>query len=220
MSGVQVGRAMQPTRLWFLRHGEVEGSRIGAFNGSSEVDLSPLGKHQAEAIRAYLESAAVDAVISSPRRRAKDTVRPLASALGKIVDVRPAFAEMDFGKWDGLHWNEILQRGPAEAQAWQADPGSIACPDGESGNAFAARVEDALAKLLAEFRGRSVVLAAHAGTNRAILGHVLKRSYMECFAFAQDYGCVNAVGWTESGFGQVALMNFVPGPRAANQGDE
>lgn len=214
------GRSVQPTRLWFLRHGEVEAGKVGAFIGSSEVDLSPLGKHQAEAIRAYLDGAAVDAIISSPRRRAKETVRPLASALGKIIDVRPGFAEMDFGQWEGLHWDEVVSRDVATAREWQADPGAIPCPGGESGNMFATRIEAALAGLVEEFRGRSIVLASHAGTNRAILGHVLKRPYMECFAFAQDYGCLNAVGWTEDGFGQVALVNFVPGPRAAQQGDD
>jgi len=209
---------MQPTRLWFLRHGEVQTDKVGAFVGSSEADLSPLGRHQAEAIKAYLEGAAADAVVSSPRRRAKDTIRPLASALGKIVDVRPAFAEMDFGAWEGLHWDDIVAQDRAAAEAWQADPGAVPCPGGESGNIFAARVQAGLADLLEEFKGRSVVLAAHAGTNRAILGHVLRRPYMDCFAFAQDYGCLNAVGWTEQGFGQVALVNFVPGPRAAEQG--
>ncbi|MES2155956.1 MAG: histidine phosphatase family protein [bacterium] len=211
---------MQPTRLWFLRHGEIEAGKVGAFIGRSEADLSPLGKHQAEAIKVYLESAAVDAIVASPRRRAKDTVRPLASASGRIVDVRPGFAEMDFGSWEGKMWEDILRSDAAIAEEWQADPGAVACPGGESGNAFAARIDEALANLLAEFKGRSVVLAAHAGTNRAILGHILKRPYMDCFAFAQDYGCINAAGWSEEGFGQIALVNFVPGPRADKQDDE
>ncbi len=220
MSASLVGSAVQPTRLWFLRHGEIEAAKVGAFIGRTEADLSPLGKHQAEAVKAYLESAAIDAVISSPRRRSKETIRPLATALGKIVDTRPAFAEMDFGDWEGLHWEDVLRRDRATAEEWQADPGTIACPGGESGNLFAARVQEGLTQVLEEFKGRSVVLAAHAGTNRAILGHVLRRPYMECFAFAQDYGCLNAVGWSENGFGQVALVNFVPGPRAESQGDD
>jgi broad specificity phosphatase PhoE len=211
---------VQPTRLWFLRHGEIEEAKVGAFIGRSEADLSPLGKHQAEAIRAYLESAVVDAIVSGPSRRAKDTVRPLASAVGKIIDTRPGFAEMDFGAWEGLHWDQIVAKDAQAAQEWQKDPGAIACPGGESGNAFAVRVQATLQALLEEFKGRSVVVSGHAGTSRAILGHVLHLPYMDCFAFAQDYGCVNAAGWDEQGFAQVALLNFVPGPRATNQGDD
>lgn len=211
---------MQPTRLWFLRHGEAEEGRAGQFIGRTEAELSPLGKHQAEAIKAYLEDAQVDAIVSSPRKRAKETVRPLASKLGRIVDTRPGFAEMDFGDWEGLGWKEIEARDEQLAAKWQADPGDIPCPNGESGNQFSARIDAALAQLLAEFKGRSVVLAGHAGTNRAVLGNILGRPYMECFAFVQDYGCLNAAAWTPEGQGQIALVNFVPGPRSTHPGNE
>jgi probable phosphoglycerate mutase len=210
---------VQPTRLWFLRHGEVESPFVGTFLGTTDAGLSPLGHHQGEAIRAYLDGSGADAVVSSPRRRAKDTIRPLASTLGRVVDVRPGFAEMDFGRWEGLTWAQILERDRGAALEWERDPANTPCPGGESCATFHERVESSLGELVAEFKGRSVVLAAHAGTNRAILSHVLKRPYMDCFAFAQDYGCLNAVGWSQDGFGQVALLNFVPGPRAQSQGD-
>ncbi len=213
-----VGPLVQPTRLWFTRHGELEAGKAGAFVGSSEADLSPLGKHQAEALKVYLEGAAIDAIVSSPRRRAKETIRPLASALGKIVDVRAGFAEMDFGAWEGLHWQDIVRRDPAFAERWHEDAGNIACPGGESGNQFMARIEATLVPFLEEFKGRSVVLSGHAGTNRAILGQILARPYMECFSFVQDYGCLNAAAWN-GGYGQVALVNFVPGPRSATPGN-
>ena len=32
---------------------------------------------------------------------------------------------------------------------------------------------------------------------KPILAHILDRPYVEAFAFAQDYGCVNAAGWSE-----------------------
>ena len=210
----------EPTRLWFIRHGEVEAPYVGTFVGSLDVALSDVGRHQAAAAATFLEAAKVDAVLSSPRRRARDTAAPLARHHGHGIEIKDVFAEMDFGEWEGLPWAEIEARDPAFAATWQADPSCHACPAGESAGGFAERVQVGLAELLEEFKGRSVALFGHAGTNRAVLATLTQRPYMESFVFAQDYGCVNAAAWDPAtGFGQVALVNLVPGPRSRDQGD-
>ena len=207
------------TRLWFTRHGEVEAPWVGTFLGVKDVGLSDLGRHQAEAIVKYLEDAPVDAIVSSPRKRALDTIAPLARAKGLKLDIRKRLGEMDFGAWEGLNWQAIQQRDPEFAGKWMADPATIPCPEGESCDTFFERCTAEVTALMEEYKGRSIVLSGHAGVNRCVLGTVLKRPYLDCFAFAQDYGCVNAAGWGENGFGQIALVNFVPGPRAKHQGD-
>lgn len=207
------------TRLWFTRHGEVEAPWVGTFLGTKDVGLSDLGRHQAEAIAKWLEDAPIDAIVSSPRKRALDTIAPLARAKGLKLDVRKRLGEMDFGAWEGLAWDAIQQRDPDFAEKWMADPAQLPCPEGESCNGFFERCVAEVGALLDEYKGRTVVLSGHAGVNRCILGHVTKRTYLESFVYAQDYGCVNAVGWGTDGFGQLALLNFVPGPRAKHQGD-
>ncbi len=202
-----------------MRHGEVEAKFVGAFIGRTDVALSDLGRHQGQAIAAYLEEAELDAIVASPRRRALDTAAPLAKAKGMTLTVRPAFAEMDFGQWDGLFWPQILAHSPGHAEAWQGDVMAHAAPGGESGSVFQKRVADGLDKLRDEFKGRTIALFGHAGVSRAILAHSLGLPYVQTFAFAQDYGNVSAVGWNEEEFAQVAVWNFVPGPRAKKQGD-
>jgi broad specificity phosphatase PhoE len=210
---------MDATRLWFCRHGEVEAPWVGRFIGTTDIGLSPLGRHQAEAIAAYLESAPIDAVVCSPRKRALDTAAPLARAKGLTLDVRMGLAEMDFGKWEGLAWESILALDEDHAKRWEEDASNVAPPGGESAGAFGQRVADALKEVVDQYKGRSICVVSHAGTCRGIMAAVLGRPYMEMFAFAQDYGCVNAVGWSAgSGFGQVALLNFVPGPPSERHG--
>jgi alpha-ribazole phosphatase len=206
-------------RLWFARHGEVEARYVGSFIGRTDANLSDLGRHQAAALAAYLEDAELDAIVSSPRRRALDTAAPLAKAKGLKLDVRPAFAEMDFGDWDGLFWEQIVERSGEHAEAWKKDVMGLAAPGGESGAVFQGRVAAGLEALKAEFKGRTVAVVGHAGVSRAILSGSLGMPYVQTFSFAQDYGNVSAVGWTDEGFAQLALWNFVPGPRAARQGD-
>jgi broad specificity phosphatase PhoE len=202
-----------------MRHGEVEAPYVGAFVGRTEVNLSALGRHQAEAIAAYLEDAPVDAILSSPRRRALDTAAPFARARGMKLEIRKAFAEMDYGRWEGLFWHQIEEQDPVECAAWVADAAARPMPGGESCDGFSERVREELARLLDEFKGRTVALFGHAGTNRAVLGAVLERPFRDCFSFVQDYGNVNAAAWLPGGGAQVALVNFVPGPRSKESGD-
>lgn len=192
---------------------------VGAFIGRTDVGLSPLGRHQGQAIAAYLEDAELDAIVASPRRRALDTAAPLAKAKGMKLDVRPAFAEMDFGAWDGMFWPQIVAHSPDHSVAWQKDVMGLAAPGGESGGTFQKRVGDGLDALRSEFKGRTIAVFGHAGVSRAILAHSLGMPYVQTFSFAQDYGNLSAVGWSDEGFAQMALWNFVPGPRAKKQGD-
>lgn len=202
-----------------MRHGEVEGPYVGTFVGRTDVNLSPLGRHQAEATAAYLEDAPLDAILCSPRKRSLDTAAPLARARGMKLEVRKDFAEMDYGDWETLFWHQIEQRFPEETKKWLADPAGCPMPNGESCDAFSARVKRTLDQALVEFRGRTLAVFSHAGTNRAILGAALERPFRDCFAFAQDYGNLNAAAWMPDGSVQVALVNFVPGPKSKESGD-
>ena len=158
-----------------MRHGEVEAPYVGTFVGRTDVNLSALGRHQAEAIAAYLEEAPLDAIVCSPRKRALDTASPLARARGMKLDIRKEFAEMDYGDWETLSWPQIEERHPEEAKLWAADAAAQPMPNGESCDGFARRVHLGLDEVLEEFKGRTVAVFGHAGTNRAILGAALDR---------------------------------------------
>jgi broad specificity phosphatase PhoE len=201
-----------------IRHGEVAAELVGTFVGVTDVALSDVGRHQAAAISTFMQDVGLDAVLTSPRARARDTAQPLLEASGLPGTVREGFAEMNFGEWEGLHWPEIEAHDPEYAARWQADPANVPCPGGDTASEFADGVQAELHAVLDEFRGRNVALFAHAGVNRAIMADVLGIPYMQSFAISQDYGCINAAGWDGS-LAQIALTNLVPGPRSAIQGD-
>lgn len=209
---------MSTTQFWFCRHGEVETHQIGAFVGSTEVGLSDLGAHQAEAIAAYLEDSPIDAILTSPRARAQRTAAPLAQRLGLRPIIRDDLTEMHFGEWEGLFWDEIQAKDPEFAKHWAEDPHNRAMPGGVTTKEFQSRIHEELATILEEFRGNTLAIFAHAGVNRAILSHQLEQPYLEMFRFAQDYGCINA-GAVAGDQRQVAMVNLVPGPRSSHNGD-
>ena len=117
-----------PTRLFLLRHGEVEERYHRVFGGRIDMDLSPRGHEQARALAGFLRRRPIDAIYASPMRRAQQTLAPLASHCPKLAVARPEFREVDFGDWTGLTWEQVHSRYQVSAFDWleQIERGAIA----------------------------------------------------------------------------------------------
>jgi probable phosphoglycerate mutase len=61
----------------------------------ADPPLSPEGRRQAERLVAWLADEAIDAVYTSPLRRARETAEPLARARGLCARLEPGVAEFD-----------------------------------------------------------------------------------------------------------------------------
>ena len=117
-------------RLILARHGETASNRDGLGLGLQDVPLTEKGRHQAEALAEALAGVKIDAVYSSPLRRALDTAQAIASRHGLEVVVDEGLTEMDVGELDGL-----TLRGDARTATrsscragWAKRRGRCACP--------------------------------------------------------------------------------------------
>lgn len=155
-----------PTTFVLLRHGEtaLTGEKRFSGSGGSDPSLSAAGRQQAERAAAALAvrrgAEAIQAVVSSPLARCRETAQAAADRLGLDVHLEEGLRETDFGIWDGLTFAEVRDRQPAELTAWLGSP-DIAPPGGESFTEVAARVSRACDALLAAHRGRTVLLVSH-----------------------------------------------------------
>jgi probable phosphoglycerate mutase len=159
-SGPDVG---EPTTLVLLRHGATVHSPLRRFSGSGGDDpsLSDDGRHQAELAAAVLAATgAIDAVVSSPLRRARETADVVASRLGLAVHEDDAWRECSFGQWDGLTMAQVAERWPDEVAAWQAST-SVAPPGGESFDEVERRVRVARDRALSRHPRRRVLVVTH-----------------------------------------------------------
>ena len=119
------------------------------------------GEAQARAAAAAVAlRGPVDAVVSSPLRRARQTADVVAAELGLPVREVETLRECAFGEWEGLTFAEVQERWPDELSGWLADT-SVAPPGGESFDAVAARVRRARDQLLARHPGRTVLAVSH-----------------------------------------------------------
>ena len=121
-----------PTTLLLLRHGETKHTRAKRFSGSGGLDpsLSEDGRAQAVAAAARLRQlGGVDAVVTSPLARTRETADVVAAALGLDVRVDEGVAECAFGDWEGLTFAEVQEQDPAALERWLAST-SVAPPGG------------------------------------------------------------------------------------------
>ena len=131
----------------------------------AEFPLSDLGRQQAKDLVPILRELGVDALASSPYQRAVDTLRPYAEAAGLGIAIDDDLREKSLGGWieDPDEVEEAVRRMHADLD--------FQLPGGESGRALNARVDAALARVVAANPGRSVAVGSHGG----VLGHLLSR---------------------------------------------
>ena len=145
-----------------------------------DVALSDAGRAQAQALATRVHGIAFERVVASPLSRALETARIVAAGLRTPVEVETdaRLAEMDYGAWEGLTYAQIDERDAVRRQAWEADPASIRCPDGESANDVAARARSFLGDLLAAHSeahepadpdAPPVLAVAHSSFNRILV---------------------------------------------------
>ena len=112
-----------PTTTILLRHGDTRLSPEHRFSGLRDLPLSASGTRQAQAAACRLTTGApIDAVVSSPLRRAAGTAAIAAAELGLTTVIDDDLRETDFGDWDGFTLAEIQQRWPRSRGSLAARP--------------------------------------------------------------------------------------------------
>jgi len=121
-------------------------------------------------------------IVSSPLRRA----RRLAEALDPQVRLDVRLAEIHFGDWEGLPWDEI---GRDALDAWTSNLLHFTPPDGESVADLQRRAIDFADSLV----GPRVALVTHAGVIRALLGHWQQLPVAEWTQLKFDFGSITQI---------------------------
>ncbi|AWB84413.1 bifunctional RNase H/acid phosphatase [Corynebacterium liangguodongii] len=194
------------TRFILLRHGQTQHSVEKVYSGSSDPALTEAGRQQAErAARALALLGPVDAIVSSPQARARETAEVCARELGVAeVSGNDGFREVDFGAFEGLTRDECVERYGEEFGAWEASI-SVAPPGGESLAALHRRVTRARLKLQEAHAGKTVLVVTHVTPIKSVLrqalgvgGEVFRHVFLDLAGvsvvdFYGDFGVVRCV---------------------------
>ncbi len=196
-----------PTITVLLRHGDTRLSPEHRFSGLCDVPLSPSGTRQARAAARRLASGGrVDAVVTSPLRRAARTAAIVAAELGLTPTVEDDLRETDFGEWECRTLDEIQERWPAQVAAWQRDP-ERAPPGGESFACTADRVDRARERILRAHRGETVVVVSHITPIKTLLCRALDVPLITLYRMYLGSACISEIQWHDHQFASVCRFN-------------
>ena len=175
--------------------------RIEDAQGPADPELSEEGRRQAERLAVWLSGEQVDAVWSSPLRRARETAAPLAEVTGHEVVIDDELAEFDrdadfyipmeeLKAENDPRWHELVDG------TWTAE---------ETAEAFEAGVVRAMERVIEANPSKRVAVVCHGGVINAYLAHVLGLNVPMFFYPA--YAGISRVMAARSGERSIASVN-------------
>ena len=153
---------MGSTRVFLIRHADVENPRRLLYGHLDGFQLSGLGRAQATAVGDRLRDVDLKRIVHSPLARAHETAELINSRLAHpaILEADPELREAEFSRYlQGLPYWQIPVRRPL----WfvhKAKRGLL--PGDEAIDALGGRVLEVMKKLAREHPGETMAIVSHA----------------------------------------------------------
>lgn len=173
------------TEIILVRHGETEWNVTKIFRGRIDIELSQTGMKQAELLAEYLSDTKVDAIYSSPLKRALQTAEVIACYHRLSVEITPALLDFHFGRWQGLSRQEVKDKYKALYAEWLKNPHQVQIPDGEKLDDVRKRALGVVESIIAE-HGGTVILVSHRVVNKVLICALLGLDNSHFWNIAQD----------------------------------
>jgi broad specificity phosphatase PhoE len=199
-----------------VRHGRTAWNASGRFQGHTDIPLDDEGRLQARAVARMLADDSFDVAVASDLARARETAEIVLGDRGVALDLDSRWREMRFGTWEGLAWNEIVERQPELAEHSSTAPRFYTPPGGESFDDVCDRIADALAVLDSRVeRGARVLVATHAGPLHALLRVALGRDESEALGVRFSPASTTRIAFDGGGGARVVELNRIAPDAAA-----
>jgi phosphoserine phosphatase len=192
-------------KILLIRHGHVEGIKPERFRGREPLELTALGRAEAQAVARRVAGGWQPASIyTSPMSRCVKTAEAIAQACGvAAAETCADLNDIDYGAWQFKTFAEAKAADPALFAAWFATPQLVRFPHGESLQDVAARAANALRLMRSRHAGETIVLVSHDSLNRALLLLWLELPLSAYWRIAQSPCCINEVDIAD---GKVCLL--------------
>ena len=158
--------------LILARHGETAWNVEKIFRGRADVDLDEVGIKQAELLGKYLSDWKLEAIYSSPLKRALDTANIIARYQKVSVCIAEGLIDFDFGEWQSLSEQEVKRLYPAVLDEWHNNPHKAKMPGGESLEDVTGRAVEVVYDVLSRHQG-NVLLVSHRVVIKVLICYLL-----------------------------------------------
>lgn len=155
-------------KLILVRHGETLSNRENRVQGITNTELSNYGHVQVVRLAESLKTIPIEAIISSPLKRAYQT----ATAIGKFhtaeIEIEKNLQEMDHGDFENVSIEELKKTHSPFINQWFNNPASVSMPNGESLYDVQIRAWSAIEKII-EKPKKTILVVSHGMTIMTIL---------------------------------------------------
>jgi 2,3-bisphosphoglycerate-dependent phosphoglycerate mutase len=187
--------------LVIVRHGRPESQVVPG--GAADPPLAAAGIAQAMATAEFLMGERVDAIVSSPMLRARETAAPLAARLGIEPLIVPNLAEVDAHKEFYLPAEEYTADHPF-AQEMAKDPMSMFAHHGGF-DAWRHKIVTAFDEVVAKHKGQTVAVFCHGMVTTTFLSKVL--GHDDPFRLHPAYCAISRVTASSNGMRTAKSVN-------------
>ncbi len=194
-------------RLILIRHAETDYSSQNRYCGFSNPSLNDKGIWQSQKLAANLKEVRIDKIYSSDLVRAYQTAKIIFgnNSIEKTVGLR----EMNFGLFEGLKYEQIIEKYPELYIDWIDNPEKVKTPNGEGLRDLSKRVEKRLSLILSQHKGKTLAVVTHSGPIRVVLCKALKFELKMFRQIEQQLGALNIIDYAEEAPPIVVKMNDV-----------
>jgi probable phosphoglycerate mutase len=193
-------------KLILVRHGETywnEERRVQG--GDSDIELNETGVKQASKLASFLSDKNIDAVISSPLKRAVVTAEAIAEQHQLPVKIDDRLREIDVGELEGLLLSDLSTTFSHFLMQWWQGGGSENLPRGESLVELQERSWAAIERLLPEYKDGTVAVISHYFVILAIIFKALDLPLEYLVKFKVDTGGISILEFEDYGTRLVTL---------------
>ena len=156
------------TEIILARHGETEWNVAEVFRGRIDIELNETGMKQAELLAEHLSGLKIDAVYSSPLKRALKTAEMIADYHKLDVEIAPGLIDFDYGEWQGLPHQEVKDKYKELYAEWINNPHQVKMPAGESLSDVRERAIGVVDSVIAKYEG-TIVMVSHRVVNKVLI---------------------------------------------------
>lgn len=167
------------TRLIIVRHAQSESNQAPFYAAKLNVNLSELGRKQAECTAEYLKDTHIDIAYCSNLVRVVQTAKPIVRGRNIPFIITDTLREIDGGGFEGLSYEEIVERHPYERHMWYDDIANCYCPNGESLYDVFNRISPAFDNIINANVGKTILIATHACPIRVMTNKFLGKTMSE-----------------------------------------
>lgn len=179
--------------VYFVRHGQSKDNVAPVFQ-STDSPLSPAGVGQAKKIASRVSKLKIDALISSPLPRTKETAQIIAQATG----LKPEYSELLVERKKPSSINGKPHTDSAASKLWREWEASLYAPgakiqDGENYDEIVARTNQAL-KMIENRPEESILVVTHGFFLRAIVANILLGNHLN----GETFKSIQRIAWMEN----------------------